>query len=128
MLNPRESWRSGIVRRIRGLFVILLCAICATALHAQQPEAAAGKAPDSTAMAAQLQQLAGAFNQMGPMYENMMRAMVQGTLEALADSENIERLATFSRNYYLALVRHGFTREEALQIVAGFGIPLRPGR
>jgi len=25
-------------------------------------------------------------------------------------------------------VRHGFTREEALQIVAGFGIPLRPGR
>jgi len=128
MLNPRESWRRGIMRRIRSLFVILLCAICAPALQAQQPEAAAGKTPDSTAMAAQLQQLAGAFNQMGPMYENMMRAMVQGTLKALADSENIERLATFSRNYYLALVRHGFTREEALQIVAGFGIPLRPGR
>jgi hypothetical protein len=105
-----------------------MCVVVAPAVWAQQPAAPPSKAPDSTAMAAQLQQFAGAFNQMGPMYETMMRSMLQGTLKALADSENVERLATFIRSYYLALVRHGFTREEALQIVAGFGIPMRPGR
>ncbi len=106
----------------------LMLAAAASTLQAQQPEAPAAKPPDSAAMAATFRQAAGMFNQMGPMYENMMHAMVQGTLSALADSTNVERLATFTRMYYLALVRHGFTREEAVQIVAGFGIPLRPGR
>ena len=112
---------------VRGLLVMVICGLAAPALRAQQPEAPAAKMPDSATVAAQMQQFAGAFNQMGPMYETMMRAMVQGTLKALSDSENVERLATFSRSYYLALVRHGFTREEALQIVAGFGIPMRRG-
>ena len=128
MLNTHEYKRRSVRGRIRGPLVVLLGAIVATALRAQQPEAPAPKAPDSATVAAQVRQFAGAFNQMGPMYETMMSSMVRGTLMALADSGNVERLATFSRSYYLALVRHGFTREEALQIVAGFGIPLRPGR
>ena len=81
---------------------------------AQQPTV-----PDSAAMT----QMAGMFNQMGPMYENMTQAMVEGTIKALEKPENIERLARFSRRYYEALVRQGFSKEEALQIVAGAGIP-----
>jgi hypothetical protein len=73
---------------------------------------------DSAAMA----QMAGMFNQMGPMYESMMEAMVEGTLKAFEKPETIERLARFSRRYYDALIKQGFTKEEALQIVAGSGL------
>jgi hypothetical protein len=80
---------------------------------------------DSAAMA----QMAGMFDQMGPMYESMMQAMVEGTLKAFEKPETIERLARFSRRYYDALIKQGFTKEEALQIVAGSGIAaVRPGK
>jgi hypothetical protein len=66
---------------------------------------------------------------MGPMYENMMKAMIEGTLKALGDPENVERMAVFMRRYYQALIKQGFTKGEALQIVAGAGLlALRPGR
>lgn len=75
--------------------------------------------PDSAAFS----QMAGMFNQMGPMYETMTQAMVEGTLKAFERPETIDRLARFARLYYEALIRQGFTKEEALQIVAGAGIP-----
>ena len=41
----------------------------------------------------------------------------------------VDRLAAFTRHYYEALIRQGFTKDEALQIVAGLGIPaLRTSR
>ena len=91
---------------------------------AQQPTARA-TVPDSTSMA----QMAGMFTQMGPMYESMMQAMVEGTIKAFEKPETIERLARFSRRYYDALIKQGFTKEEALQIVAGSGIAgMRAGK
>ena len=74
--------------------------------------------PDSAAIA----QMAGMLNQMGPMYESMSQAMIEGTIKALEKPETIERLARFARRYYEALIKQGFSKEEALQIVAGAGI------
>ncbi len=91
--------------------------LASQAALAQQPTSRP-QVPDSAAMA----QMAGMFNQMGPMYESMMQAMVEGTLKAFEKPETIERLARFSRRYYDALMKQGFTKEEALQIVAGAGI------
>ena len=91
-----------------------LLLLTTTAAVPQQPTAI----PDSASMA----QMAGMFNQMGPMYESMMQSMVEGTIKAFEKPETIERLARFSRRYYDALIKQGFTREEALQIVAGAGI------
>ena len=107
--------------------VIVVCAAllfaCQAAI-AQQPTSRP-QVPDSTAM----MQMAGMFNQMGPMYENMMQAMIEGTLKVFEKPETIERLARFSRRYYDALIKQGFTREEALQIVAGSGIAgMRTGK
>jgi len=67
-------------------------------------------------------QMAGMFNQMGPMYESMMQSMIEGTIKTFEKPETIERLARFSRRYYEALIKQGFSKEEALQIVAGAGI------
>ena len=83
---------------------------------AQQPTRP--QMPDSAAVA----QMAGMFNQMGPMYEAMSQAMIEGTIKALERPETIERLARFARRYYDALLKEGFSKDEALQIVAGAGI------
>jgi len=47
-------------------------------------------------------------------------------LRVMARPENADRLATFTRNYYDALIRKGFTREQALQIVIATGMPRMP--
>lgn len=97
------------------LFAVLAVA---TPAFAQQPTQKPNL-PDSAAFS----QMAGMFNQMGPMYETMTQAMVEGTLKAFERPETIDRLARFARLYYEALIRQGFTKEEALQIVAGAGLP-----
>jgi hypothetical protein len=49
-------------------------------------------------------------------------------LKALAKPESADQLATFMKNYRDALLAKGFTREEALQIVRGTGMPSMPSR
>ncbi len=100
--------------------LIVLCAILllATSTASSQQPTSRPQGPDSAAM----DQMAGMFNKMGPMYESMMQAMVEGTLKAFEKPETIDRLARFSRRYYDALIKQGFSKEEALQIVAGSGI------
>ncbi len=43
-----------------------------------------------------------------------------------AKPESADRLATFTKNYYDALIRKGFTKEQALQIVIATGMPRMP--
>ena len=121
--------RNGLQVYGRHLVIgILLLAALSTAAEAQQP-AKKPTAPDSATMAQSMAQLSGMFNQMGPMYENMMQAMIEGTLKAMERPETIDRLAAFTRHYYDALIKQGFTKDEALEIVAGVGIPaLHPSK
>jgi len=63
---------------------------------------------------------------MGPMMGQMMEAMMEGMLRVMSKPESAERLATFTHNYYSALIRKGFTKEEALQIVIAAGLPKMP--
>lgn len=98
--------------------VLLALLAVATPAFSQQPTQKPSM-PDSATFA----QMTGMFNQMGPMYETMTQAMVEGTLKAFERPETIDRLARFARRYYEALIRQGFTKEEALQIVAGAGMP-----
>lgn len=58
----------------------------------------------------------------GPMAGQMTEAMMEGMLRVMARPESAERLANFTRHYYDALVRKGFSREEALQIVVAAGL------
>jgi len=65
-----------------------------------------------------------AMNMMGPMMSRMAEATMAATLRALSRPEAAEQLATFSRNYYDALIRKGFTKEQALGIVMSVRVPL----
>jgi hypothetical protein len=63
---------------------------------------------------------------MTPMMGQMMQSMMRGTLAVLVQRETADQLATFTANYFDALVQKGFTREEALRIVMAHGIPTLP--
>ena len=113
--------------QILALLSVVLLAVAPALALGQQPSPTPTRR--DTSAAAQMQQMMGMFNQMGPMYATMMKSMIEGTLKALAEPENVERMAAFTRRYYEALMKQGFTKDEALQIVAGVGVPaLRMGK
>jgi biopolymer transport protein ExbD len=58
---------------------------------------------------------------------DMMTRMVDGYLTYLAKPETTEKLATFQKNYFDALVEQGFSEEQAFELVLRFGNPLADG-
>lgn len=87
-------------------------------LNAQQPT---GHLPADSAGLAQA--MSGMMSQMNPMYISMSKGMVEGTLQALEQPATVDRLAAFMHHYFEALVKAGFSKDEALQIVVGVGLP-----
>lgn len=73
----------------------------------------------------EMQQMMGAM--MAPMAD-MMGLMLEGMAKTMAKREIAENFATFTRNYYLALVTRGFTEEEAMKIVTASGLPSMGGK
>lgn len=65
---------------------------------------------------------------MGPMMAQMMTTMVEAMSQTFAKKEIADNFAAFTRNYYLALVKNGFTEEEALKIVISSGLPSMGGK
>ena len=70
------------------------------------------------------EQMDSAMGMMGPMMSQMAEATMAATLRALTKPEAAEQLATFSRNYYNALIKKGFTKDQALSIVMSVRVPL----
>ncbi|MBV8380140.1 MAG: hypothetical protein JO369_05185 [Paucibacter sp.] len=60
---------------------------------------------------------------MVPMMGRMTEAMIEAQLSIAAQPQTAERIATFKRNLYEALIKKGFTKAEALQLVIATGIP-----
>ena len=60
---------------------------------------------------------------MSPAFGLMMQSMMEATLTVLERPETAERLASFTRNYYEALIRKGFTESQALALTAAVGFP-----
>lgn len=54
---------------------------------------------------------------MAPMMGLMMQNMMDGMITYMSKPETAEKLATYAKNYYDALIKKGFTKEEALKIV-----------
>ena len=127
MISLRNVRRATATTTASALLLAALTLAAAPDLQAQaRPDStrAAGAAQPTRQppMEAQQEQLAA----MAPMMGQMMQVMLQSTLRALAMPESAEQLATFTRNYYDALVAKGFTRDEALRIVMAHGIPATP--
>jgi hypothetical protein len=65
-----------------------------------------------------------AMGMMAPMMSQMAEASMAATLRALSRPEAAEQLAAFSRNYYNALIKKGFTKDQAFNIVMSVRMPL----
>jgi len=92
-----------------------------TLLTASLAEAQARPAP-----APSQEQVQQQMDMMGPAMAKMMENMYSGMLRAMAKPESADQLATFMKNYRDALVAKGFSKEEAMQIVKGTGMPSMP--
>ena len=64
---------------------------------------------------------------MTPMFGQMMKVMMEALVDVLATQETAYKLATYTKNYYEALINKGFSNEEALRIVMAVGFPSSPG-
>ncbi len=67
--------------------------------------------------------MAAMMNAMSPMWAGMIEGMMEAQLSVLAKPDTADRLATFTKNYYDALVAKQFTSEEVIRIVTSTGIP-----
>ena len=63
---------------------------------------------------------------MAPAFGMMTQNMMDGIYTGLAKPETAKKLAKFMRNYFDALIAEGFTKEEAIQIIKAFAIPVQP--
>ncbi len=107
------------MRRV-ALEVVIAFGLLAMAAEAQQVQV------DTTQPTAEQtrEQMDSAMSMMGPMMSQMAEASMAATLKALSKPEAAEQLATFSRNYYNALLKKGFTKDQALSIVMSVRMPL----
>lgn len=95
----------------------LAAALC---LPAQAQQAPAQRQPTPEEMRQIMQATMGAMvGVMGPMTE----AVIEAQLNLLARPEAAERIAAFKRQLFDALVKKGFSSEQALQIVLTTALP-----
>src|SRR3954469_26037138 len=113
---------SGVRVALAALVMIALPSL----VHAQaRPDTARPRRYDSRTVEARPlppEMLREQMEMMGPMMGQMMSTMVSTMLDALAQPENTQRMATFTKNYFDALMGKGFTRDEAFRIVLAHGV------
>lgn len=60
---------------------------------------------------------------MVPIMTRITDGVIEAQLKSAVLPETAERIATFKKNLYDALIRKGFSKSEAMQLVAATGIP-----
>lgn len=85
---------------------------------------AKGKGTSPAEEQAKMQQ---AMQMMTPMFGQMVKSMMEAELGVLAEPETASKLAAFTKNYYNALIKEGFSKEDALKIAIAAGFPRLPG-
>ena len=115
--------------RLRQAIVIpaLLLALAASAgqINAQDKKTTSR---DSLGVSMVPPNVAAMMDSIGPVFSALMGGMYGGIIDYLARPETAAKLATFAKNYFDELIKRGFTREEALLLVRGVGIPGPMGR
>ena len=124
----------GFAKKIGIMYLLMVLPIVSgTVVYAEDasqgteqswPEAAPSKGERQSPeeMRQQMEQV------MGPMMGMMMGQMMEGMAKSMAKPEVAQGFAAFTRNYYLALVKQGFTEEQAMKIVTSTGFPSMGGK
>jgi hypothetical protein len=97
------------------LAFVALAPLCAWSQDAPQK-----KAPSPEEMQKLMQ---AAMEPMVPLMAKMTDAMLEAMLQKSVDPSTAARLARFKRNLYDALLKEGFTKDEAFAMVQNTGLP-----
>ena len=116
--------RTRPVNRKSALSIAALTLVFVSSAVLVRPRNAPAQQPPAAAAAEQMRQMQEV---MGPMMRANMQAMMEAALAVLARKESADQMATFSKNYLDALIAKGFTRDEALRLVAAHAPTLVPG-
>jgi len=101
---------------------LLLSAMCLSTPYLTEAadQAESDKKPSPEEMR---QMMDATFGAMVPMMAKMTEAMIQTSLREGEKPETAAKLAVFKKNLYDALIKQGFSKEEAFQIVLSTAIP-----
>jgi hypothetical protein len=69
------------------------------------------------------QQMEVAFGAMAPMMGKMMEAMIEAQLAVISKPDSAEKMAQYVKNFYEALIKQGFSKDEAFKIVTSVSLP-----
>lgn len=98
--------------------------LVAVALVLSLPIARAQEPPRTQPSPDQMRQIMDAtMSAMVPYMSKLMEAMIKTQLNVVSQRESAEKLAMYARNFYDELIKTGFTKQEALQIVTSIAIP-----
>ena len=112
-------------KKVIILSAVLLFVFSGLSFGQEEPAVSQGQTGPAEKSPQQMQQgMDMAMQQMGPAMNEMMRQMMDSMFTYLARKETAVKIASFTRNYYVALVKAGFTKEEALQIVINSSVPV----
>lgn len=99
---------------------IIILAIALSACTAFAEEDAANKKPSPEELK-QIMEMS--FGAMVPVMGKMTEAMIEAQLVIAEKPETARRLATFKKNVYDALIKQGFSKKEALDIMMNTSVP-----
>lgn len=102
----------------------LACSLVVALLLAAPPGFAQEPSPRRQPTPEEMQKIMDAtMGAMVPVMGRMVEAMIEAQLKLAELPETASRIATFKRNLYEDLVKKGFTKSEALQIIIATGPP-----
>ena len=103
---------------MRKLLVMVLLLASAATTFAEEP--AENKQPSPEEMK-QLMEMS--FGAMVPMMGKMAEAMIDAQLRVAEKPETAASLAAFKKNLYAPLIKQGFSRKEAFDIMLNTAVP-----
>jgi hypothetical protein len=106
-----------------ALLAILVFAGPSYAVEPPAPAAATSATRQAPSPADMQKMMSAAMDGMVPLMGRMTEVMIDAQLNSAAQPQTAERIATFKKNLYDALIKKGFAKPEALQIVIATGIP-----
>lgn len=102
---------------------LLLSSICTISLAQTKPKAKT-KVADSVSVMSKPDKdlfgdagMAGMMNSFGPMMSNMAKSIMDAQLEYYKQPGKLEEIAKLNKQYFDALVKEGFTSDQALKII-----------
>jgi len=103
---------------MKKLIVLLVLLAATTAAFAEEPAANKEPSPDDIK---QLMELS--FGAMVPMMGKMTEAMIDAQLKIAERPETAKSLAAFKKNLYNELIKQGFSKKEAFDVMLNTSVP-----